>query len=453
MRRGSSSVARWTRQVVIGIALLGVVVAWGRLDWSRRIGEQRRVLQGFSQGLTGSLTLAMQGAVTSDGIDASAVGAILERAVELRAPELRCAALVVDGRVVARGGREMALPPLKGLGGAGQAVVEDTLFIWRPTSRESGNRVPDRTMPREHRPPPKPHELTDGPLPRPGWEDRIGGVVLLGYPRSFEGEALRRELGELGLRMGLVLLTGLAILVAFELGRRNQRHASDLQAERARSQTLAEVGLTAAGLAHETKNPLGIIIGLAQQVSRDAAVPAEHRARAEQIIDAADRAAARLGEFIHYARTREPRVGTVDLRALVRSTLDVLEPEAEAAGVDLEMEVHVEGVKADEDMLRQVLLNLVLNGLQASDPGGHVLVRATREAGGARLEVSDRGRGIEPALLPDVFQPYVTGRPDGNGLGLAIVRRIAQLHGWTADIASAPGQGTRVWLHGLEATT
>jgi two-component system sensor histidine kinase HydH len=104
---------------------------------------------------------------------------------------------------------------------------------------------------------------------------------------------------------------------------------------------------------------------------------------------------------------------------------------------------------ADEDMLRQVLVNLLLNSLQASPEGSRVEVRMERHGVRATLVVADQGCGIPPELLPNIFKPYVAGNPDGHGLGLAIVKRFVEDHGWTIKADSQLNRGTVITVSGI----
>lgn len=435
-----------TRPIMLGavlLLLLGAVSVW---DWRRRVGVWRDHLRGYHVGLCGSVTRALQGAVRDDGsIDEAAARAILERVLRAAA-HLRVVALLRDGRVVVRCGAPT--PDLEPVPASGERAHGDLLLLYGSTSVDRLPPLLPFGVTRLGPPPPRPEQLAPGA--RFDETDRLHGTLAFGYDAGSSSARARDEALDVASRAAFVLLAAGALGATYAAGRRAERHAAALALERTRSRSLEEVGLTAAGLAHETKNPLGIIVGLAQQISRDDAVPPEHRLRAAQVIDAADRAAERLGEFIHYTRLRDPALGRVDLAALVGEVVDLLEPEARALGVELVAEVAVPAVTADRGMLQQVLVNLVMNSIQASTTGGRVVVRAARQGAEARLEVQDQGHGIPDALRPRVFEPYVTGRADGHGLGLAIVRRLADLHGWTIALESEPGRGTLVRLDDVE---
>jgi signal transduction histidine kinase len=104
----------------------------------------------------------------------------------------------------------------------------------------------------------------------------------------------------------------------------------------------------------------------------------------------------------------------------------------------------------DEDMTLQVLLNLLLNSLRATEEGDSVTVSLSSDGGLGVIKIEDNGKGISPALLPDVFKPYVSSSEDGHGLGLAIVKRVSQCHNWKVDISSKEGNGTTVSIRNIQ---
>lgn len=170
---------------------------------------------------------------------------------------------------------------------------------------------------------------------------------------------------------------------------------------------------------------------------------------ATQILDAADRASARLSDFITFARMPAPVMQPVAVREALGRVVAALRADFAEARVGLELDAEDVRVECDGAMLEQLVVNLLLNSLQASSPGTATRVSLARRGGGLELAVADQGKGIAPELLPDVFRPYVTGRPDGHGLGLAIVQRIADQHGWAVAVDTAVGRGTTFRVTGL----
>ncbi len=269
----------------------------------------------------------------------------------------------------------------------------------------------------------------------------LGGDVRdHGYPKALTHMFIP-------LAAAILLLT--ASVAAWVMVIRSRLLAEELRTERARSAHLEDLGLAAAGLAHETKNPLGIVSGIAQQIARNPEVPEQSRVMIETIIDEIDKSASRLGHFMTFARQREVNAVPLDIRELVTKIAEILQPEFDLAGVDLEVNCPPLIIVGDEDMLRQVLVNLLLNSLQASPQGARVTVRVERSGARASLVVEDQGCGIPPDLLPSIFKPYVAGNPDGHGLGLAIVKRFVEDHGWTIKADSQLNRGTVITVSGL----
>ena len=249
--------------------------------------------------------------------------------------------------------------------------------------------------------------------------------------------------------MASALVCILAVTGAWIAGIRRRILAGELAAERIRSAHLEELGLAAAGLAHETKNPLGIIMGMAQQIAARPGIPAESRVMLEHIMDEVDKATSRLGNFMNFARHRTPSLAPVRADRLCREVAEVMGPDFEAGGVEVVVDIPALTISADGNMLRQILVNLLLNSLHASPAGTAVRIAMRRQGGRFLLTVEDRGRGIPPELLPDIFKPYTTGTAGGHGLGLAIVKRMVEAHGWRIQAASDPGRGATMTISGI----
>ena len=135
----------------------------------------------------------------------------------------------------------------------------------------------------------------------------------------------------------------------------------------------------------------------------------------------------------------------VKVDQLLNELTTLTQSDAAATGVEVNVANHGPRpvVKADPDYLKQVLLNLILNGFQAMPEGGTLNIETAARDGKMRLSVSDTGTGIEPENLARIFEPYFTTKADGSGLGLAIARRIIEAHGGTIDVTSKAGNGSR----------
>ena len=273
--------------------------------------------------------------------------------------------------------------------------------------------------------------------------------LYVGLPAGLPAHVMRTMLARIGAVLVLAWAAIAALALAWSRSIRSRDLAASLEIERRERARLGEMNLAAAGLAHETKNPLGLILGLAQQLSSDPTANARVREKAEQIVDAADRATAQLSDFINFARIPEPRIVEVSASEIFKRVTSALQPDFDAAGVRLVLPAAELRFECDPAMFEQILINLLLNSLQASPSGTTTTVRLARDGAIATLIVSDQGRGIPPELAADIFKPYVTGRVDGHGLGLAIVKRIVEHHGWAIAVSSEVGQGATVSIAGI----
>jgi signal transduction histidine kinase len=271
-------------------------------------------------------------------------------------------------------------------------------------------------------------------------------------------------------RFSLAAAGSLLLLCVALAWRSTVRLAAAKAALQAESRHLHELNQAAAGLAHETRNPLGLIRGWAQRLAEsgeEKAVrtllceapdgPSRQKGPdpfflAQSLVEECDRVTSRINQFLAYARPSEPQLESVDLGAVVAELVVLLEPDLDAKHLRLERSLPgtAEPILADRELLRQALFNLIQNALQWSPEGGNVEIRIEREhAGRWRLEVADRGPGVAAEGVSRLFSPYFTTRANGTGLGLAIVRRIATAHGWEVGHTPRAGGGAVFWVSGL----
>ncbi len=231
---------------------------------------------------------------------------------------------------------------------------------------------------------------------------------------------------------------------------RGRELSAALDAEKRERARLTELNLAAAGLAHETRNPLGIILGLSQRMANTPSIDEDLKASAEQIVDEADRASARLSDFINFAALRKAKLSVVEARVLLERLVSTLRPDFGAASVALDLRADDVRIECDVSMLEQIVVNLLLNSLRASPAGSTTTVSLRAGLGTASLSVVDEGTGIPPELLPDIFKPYVSGSATGHGLGLAMTERQVTQLGWKIDLKSVVGEGTQVIVSGIK---
>ena len=242
---------------------------------------------------------------------------------------------------------------------------------------------------------------------------------------------------DLWIRVIIGLLASASVGVAV-IALRNLERSSDLELRLVKASEmnshLKQMNLAAAGLAHETRNPLNIIRGLAQMISKQTEAPGEVRDRSRAILEETDRVTAQLNEFISYSRPREVRRSPVVISRVVGEVARALTYDAEEKRIHLKVPDSDLVIEADEQLLRQALFNLLLNAVQAVDAGGEIEVIIHKLSPiEAMIEVRDTGPGVPPENRTDVFKPYFTAGKQGTGLGLAVVQQIVLAHGWDIE--------------------
>jgi len=302
----------------------------------------------------------------------------------------------------------------------------------------------------------------------------VAVVAVDGSARFFEPlEDLGRSLGLVGgLALGLVGL--ISVLVARGITRPLQRLAAaardigqgELEGE-IEVETRDEIGVLAgtlndmrrsilardqqlqmmlAGIAHEVRNPLGgmaLFVGLLREEVADRPTALAQLERVATELGYLERV---VRDFLEFARKRPPELEAVDAGEELAAVAALVTTELAEAGLRLELQVDATpgGLRWDRERMRGALLNLLRNAIQASGPGGQVALRlrAHGRDGAVALEVSDQGAGIPPELQEKVFEPFFTTRQKGTGLGLALVRKVAEAHGGRLELASEVGRGT-----------
>jgi signal transduction histidine kinase len=266
----------------------------------------------------------------------------------------------------------------------------------------------------------------------------LHGLVLALSTESVANASSR----DLWLR-SIILALATVLAIGSGLVWNNIVRVSDLQIRLVRASEmnthLKEMNLAAAGLAHETRNPLNIIRGIAHMISKGSDAAPEIRTKSREIIDEADKVAAQLNEFINYSRPREVRRTVLPLGSVVNEVVRTLSYDLNEKNIRLQVQGDQLSIQADEQLLRQALFNLLLNAIQAVNGAGEIQIFAQKSsASEASLEVRDNGPGVPADRRTEIFKPYFTTQKTGTGLGLAVVQQIVLAHGW--DIACLANQ-------------
>lgn len=254
-----------------------------------------------------------------------------------------------------------------------------------------------------------------------------------------------------GLLAAAALLARIAVLAAegVQLRRelvRRERQVVLAEAQLDRAARLAAVGEIAAGVLHEIKNPLQILMMHLDMFDRGHALPNWRELFRVQVRRLSD-IVRRLMQFSRMAAgDREGGWGVVDLNRAVRETAAIVAHEFRSGDIDIreDLSENLPAVAGEEGAVQHVLLGLLVNARDAMPEGGTIAVRSWADGGGVNVEVTDTGRGIAPDLVPRIFEPLVSGDGGGRGtgLGLYLARRIMERHRGGIRVSSAPGKGS-----------
>jgi len=241
-----------------------------------------------------------------------------------------------------------------------------------------------------------------------------------------------------------------------DLGRNFNRMVSQLRESRdmiehlhrtqmSRAEHLATLGELATGLAHEIRNPLAGIAGVVEIIGRDLPATSPARAVVKDVRLEIAQINHILTDLLQTARPHPPEIRRSDLNTTVEHAVMLARQQALSKPIEIVLKKNpaLPEVEHDSDQIHQVLLNLLLNSIQAIEGQGRVTVEIEPRGESAAIIVSDTGRGISPEHLPNIFRPFYTTKGNGTGLGLSLARRIVEEHHGRIDVTSSVGQGTK----------
>ncbi len=212
-----------------------------------------------------------------------------------------------------------------------------------------------------------------------------------------------------------------------------------------RAEHLATLGELATGLAHEIRNPLAGIAGVIEIIGRDLPVTSPARAVVKDVRLEIAQINRILTDLLETARPHPPRICLSNLNTTVEHAVMLARQQvfSKPIKIDLQKAPDLPEVEHDSDQIHQVLLNLLLNAVQAIEGDGAVNVGIGRRDDFASVIVTDSGRGIPPQYLPNIFRPFYTTKGNGTGLGLSLARRIVEEHHGRIEVSSVVGKGSR----------
>ena len=242
----------------------------------------------------------------------------------------------------------------------------------------------------------------------------------------------------------------IALTVQKELVEKLKREGQErerLESEIRQTERVTALGHMSAGLAHEIRNPLGImkvsIQMLAQEKSDDGVVSDYCRV----LLEECERLNRLLSDFLSFARPKEPVRQRITLGKLLDEGVNLIQPALRQNHIELEQvrnPIDQQKVEVDSDQIKQVILNILLNAIDAQGEGGVILLEGIQQDGFVGFAVSDEGPGISPDAMPYIYDPFFTTKEKGTGLGLSVVHRILDQHGGKITTTNRSERGVRV---------
>jgi hypothetical protein len=216
-----------------------------------------------------------------------------------------------------------------------------------------------------------------------------------------------------------------------------------------RAEHFSTLGELATGLAHEIRNPLAGIAGVVEIIARDLPSTSPARAVVKDVRHEISQINRIITDLLDTARPRSPQVRPADLNTTVEHSVMLARQQAlsKPITIDFHKNSSLPDIPHDGDQIHQVLLNLLLNAIQAIEGPGMIKVELDEVGPRVAVRVTDSGRGIAAENLPDIFKPFFTTKGNGTGLGLSLARRIVEEHHGTIEVASTVGKGTRMSVY------
>ena len=290
-----------------------------------------------------------------------------------------------------------------------------------------------------------------------------GALVICGVSSGVLAYLIQRPMVELQQKVAMISEGNLDVAVSFtgrnddigDLGRNFNHMTQQLRESRkeietmhrtqmSRAEHLATLGELATGLAHEIRNPLAGIAGVIEIIGRDLPPTSPAREMVKDVRIEINQINRILTDLLETARPHPPRMMRSNLNTTVEHAVMLARQQvlSQPIRIELEQAIDLDEVEHDSDQIHQVVLNLLLNAVQAIDGAGTVRVIIGSRDDCARITVTDTGRGIPEQQISQIFRPFYTTRGNGTGLGLSLVRRIVDEHHGQIHVSSEMGKGS-----------
>jgi signal transduction histidine kinase len=374
-----------------------------------------------------TLYLSSQGQVIATAIDAQARGpgrrnnlefwqSLLEESYEIYAGSVAYLAVIDHSGSLLAGKGKASLGPLS------KAIGNKDIYPFDQSLARPGN-------PR-----------SDGNPLIEGWRLRVG---LETSDADFIKRLAISQLAVSGL--AIAALVGLSVYLLYVFNR-----FLEMKAREGSEAQLKSIGIMAASLAHEIRNPLGAMKGLTQLAQED--LPADNAAqdRLCTVVSEAERLEALVENLLDFSRPKDVQISEFDLMGLLTNVEAILQPRLVTSGVSLQLPETRNSfrIRSDSAGLMQVLLNVTINAIEASPPGSKIFVQVVRDERNRSvgIQIDDAGKGLGGHNPDELFQPFMTTKPRGMGLGLAVSRKILDNLGGTIRLDDNPLAGTRCFI-------
>jgi len=211
-----------------------------------------------------------------------------------------------------------------------------------------------------------------------------------------------------------------------------------------RSERFAAVGEAAAYVSHEIKNPLMVIGGMIRQLQRRFGEEQAAQEKFTIVVDEVKRLENFLGDLRDFTRPAAPVMQKVDINQVIREEQALMQEAAKERGITIvdSLQSDLPPVEADRNQMKQVLVNLIKNAMEALEDEGSIILATGVSDGQIWFSVQDTGKGIDPETLAKIFDPFFTTKDKGTGLGLAVINKIIVDHQGTIEVKSTPGEGS-----------